>query len=118
MSLEEETRVRDIANKWNNIRENVDRTVEQKLNAIGDYVLNLEKRINDFLANSLSTKIKKIIGDLEADISKERLDFHTLDDRQAKAVTAIDRSCKQVTDDLRSGQQDWNQGIMDQIDDR
>merc|ERR1712183_977775 len=62
--------------------------------------------------------IKKIIGDLEHDISKERMDFQALCDRQDKAVKAIDRSCKQVLEDLRNGQKDWAQGIRDQIDDR
>merc|ERR1712183_1064833 len=62
--------------------------------------------------------IKKIIGDLEHDISKERMDFQALCDRQDKAVKAIDRSCKQVLDELRGGQKNWSQGIRDQIDDR
>ena len=77
MKPEDETRVQDISDKWHNIRENVDKTVESKLLAISDYILNLEKRINDFLANSLGSKIKKIISDLEADISRERMDFQT-----------------------------------------
>jgi len=67
--------VREIANKWNNIRENVDKNRVTKIQAIEDYVNNLEKRINEVTCDPLAKKIKKVIGEIQEDIAKEQLEI-------------------------------------------
>jgi len=102
INLIDNARVRDIASKWNNIRENVDRSRGQKLQAIDDYVNNLEKRINEVTNDPLAKKIKKVIGEIQEDIAKEQLELEQLEERQIKAISSIDDSCKQIVDELRN----------------
>lgn len=115
---EDNARVRDIANKWNNIRENIDRNRGQKLQAIDDYVNNLEKRINEVTNDPLAKKIKKVIGEIQEDIAKEQLELEQLEERQVKAISSIDDSCKQIVDELRNSQRTWMKELDTQIDDR
>lgn len=115
---QDEKRVREVANNWNAVRENFNSTIEEELAAIYEWALNMEQRINGFCGNSLSINYKKIMADLEADISKITLDSKTLYDRQDKLTNRIFLSCKQVKEELKGGLKDWSQGIRDQIDDR
>lgn len=43
-----------------------------------------------------------MIGEIKEDIGKEQMEIEQLEDRQAKAISSIDESCKQIIEELRN----------------
>ena len=62
----------------------------------------MDKRVHEVTTDSLAKKIKKVISEIQEDITKEQLEIEQLEERQTKSIGSIDDNCKQIIEELRN----------------